>query len=427
MDSSKKTLDLKLTLPLPVVGGPYQNGITDPQWPTDSPEGFSHDDYQDYRGRVSRQNVLAVVQIDVNASSRAELCEVMRNLSNFAYDEMEKGPSRNNLRELDGVPDSYRVTVTIGLGESLFVSADGQDRFGISWKKPTGLSRMPRFVGDASGFDPESHESDLIVVIASDHPYVNIAITRSLAHGYVDKRLSVVRVEQGFSRPDKREFLRFDDGIENLRNLDQTKELDRHIYVDKHSEEPPWCVGGSYLVYRKIREDVRKWEQLKEQQQERAIGRKKATGEPLSAATEEDGLTPIYDHSENSPTPHTAHIRKVQPRRTGQDFMGHEDLSRRFLRRPYPFAEGIDANGNLSVGLHFLAFMKSIQHQFEWVVRLWQTNPDFPEPGIGIDALYAHEIISTVGGGYYFCPPARREPADFIASALFQEKEDYHG
>jgi hypothetical protein len=33
---------------------------------------------------------------------------------------------------------------------------------------------------------------------------------------------------------------------------------------------------------------------------------------------------------------------------------------------------------------------------------MWQMNPDFPVKGTGIDALYAHRILSTIYGGYYF-------------------------
>ena len=31
---------------------------------------------------------------------------------------------------------------------------------------------------------------------------------------------------------------------------------------------------------------------------------------------------------------------------------------------------------------------------------MWQMNPDFPVKGTGIDALYAHKILSTIYGGY---------------------------
>ncbi|UOQ75275.1 hypothetical protein [Hymenobacter cellulosilyticus] len=48
------------------------------------------------------------------------------------------------------------------------------------------------------------------------------------------------RVEQGFSRPDKRELLRFDDGVDNLSNAREL-ELDRHVYIQARTRSR--CAG----------------------------------------------------------------------------------------------------------------------------------------------------------------------------------------
>jgi len=63
--------------------------------------------------------------------------------------------------------------------------------------------------------------------------------------------------------------------------------------------------------------------------------------------------------------------------------------------------------------------MKNIQQQFEHVTNMWQMNPDFPIPGTGVDVLYAREVLSTVDGGYYFCPPGLRSREDYIGSGMF--------
>ena len=89
------------------------------------------------------------------------------------------------------------------------------------------------------------------------------------------------------------------------------------------------------------------------------------------------------------------------------------------LRHPYNFTDPLDEARKMVFGLHFLAYMKDIAEQFEWPLRNWQTNPDFPKLGAGIDALLEHKIISCTGGGYYFCPPNRRDDQDYIGSALF--------
>ncbi|MCW8140544.1 MAG: Dyp-type peroxidase, partial [Planctomycetota bacterium] len=260
--------------------GPHQSGITDPQWPLDPPDGAPPAEYErDRAGRVDRQEDLALVFADVDARPREALREVLVAVSRFARKEMDRPPARD-LQAGAAPPSTYRVTVTVAFGASLFTTAQQDDRWGLAHLRPRQLRRMPRFAGDGAGFAAAAN--DLLFVIASDHPYVNAAIARSIAHGYVDPRLRVTRMEQGFARPDRREFLRFDDGIDNLRNRHERKELDELVYVQAGDDEPAWCRGGSYLVYRKIREHLRTWEALSVAAQEGAIGRNKRTGEPLS-------------------------------------------------------------------------------------------------------------------------------------------------
>jgi deferrochelatase/peroxidase EfeB len=418
---------------MPDLDGPHQPGITDPQWPPEPPAqaAISARDYAiEYAGRVDRQHFMALAVADlVGVSDRGALIEVLRAVSKEVDSQMRKRPSEEHLPPLALLPDSYRVTITVGFGWKLFRDAQGDDRFGIDGQRPRQLKPMPRLPGDAAGLAPDEQAGDLTFVVSSDHPYINVAIVRALAHGYVHAALRVKQIEQGFGRPDKREFLRFDDGIENLSNSTPERDLDRLVYVQAGDDEPPWCVGGSYLVYRKIRENLPVWEHLdpnpvvREKLQEQMIGREKKSGLPLSRERTGPGkLTPVYpDPADDADGRLNAHIRKVQPRRPGPDMFGGSDLDRRFLRRPYPYFEGLDASGLVSCGLHFLAYMRSLRKQFEWVAQMWQMNPDFPVPGTGIDALYARGIFATVGGGYYFCPPAARGKDAFLGAGMFGE------
>ena len=50
---------------------------------------------------------------------------------------------------------------------------------------------------------------------------------------------------------------------------------------------------------------------------------------------------------------------------------------------------------------------------------MWQMNPDFPVKGIGKDALYAAGVLSTIDGGYYFCPPGLKSKDDFFGRDMF--------
>lgn len=407
-----------LPKPLPMLSGPFQPGIADPQWPVTTPHGADAERYAIERaGRISPQSFVTVLAIDIAAGRRQDLAEVLRVTSDFARREMCRPPGKWNLPIGQDAPATYRVTVTIGFGSSLFLTPEGNDRFQLNHARPRWLRIMPKVPGDE--FNPATEASDLLMVIASDHPYVNVAIARSVVHGYVDKRLLVRRIEQGFSRPDKREFLRFDDGIDNLSNAND-RELDKFVFVQDGDEEPPWCVNGSYLAWRKIRENLPMWEGMSVPQQEDAIGRHKQTGRPLSRVHTGTGdMTPVYPSpTEPADGPLAAHIRKVQPRRPGVDLFGISDVERRFLRRGYPFFDGLDSAHSVCCGLLFIAFMRNLRKQFEWPVQMWQTNPDFPIRDTGIDTLYAKNILSNIAGGYYFCPPAPTEN-NFVGSSMF--------
>lgn len=427
-------------LPCPIHGRGYQNGITDPIWPSaceDAIAGDVDDSVRDryaseYAGRLARQDFMTIIRADVLSTDRAELRDILKMLTAFIVEEMDRPPSQSHIAVLETVPHSYRVTVTLGLGPTLFVDRAGEDRFDLRARRPKCLKPMPSFPGDKEGFSSEEAASDLILVIASDHPYVNTAVARffgeyfnarfSKRYQSVDRQRPVLRfrpVEQGFGRKDKREFLRFDDGIQNLQM--SLSELERLVYTDWTDGEPDWCSNGSYLVYRKIREDMPAWEGIAEDQQERMIGRHKTSGLPLARKCEgTGGFTPVFPQPPDAlDGPLNAHMRKVQPRRNRQDLFGLDDLERQFLRRPYPFFEGLSEDGRSANGLHFVAFMKNIQQQFEHVTNMWQMNPDFPLPNTGIDALYARGVLSTVDGGYYFCPPGLRHADDFFASGLF--------
>ena len=418
-----------LSAPNPTLDGPFQPGITDPQWPVTAPSTLddepSRERYLFERaGRIAPQNFLTVVTANVNVQTSGALRDLLKSLTSFGRAQMTRHPDDNHIPILLEMPKTWRVTVTIGLGSPLFMSAMGDDRFGLRQQKPKWLRTMPKVTGDA--YEPADAATDLVFIIASDHPYVNVSIARALCQGNWGKtgvketRLVVRTVDQGFSRPDRREFLRFDDGIDNLSNA-RNQELDRFVYVALQDGEPEWAVGGSYLVWRKIRENLPFWEAFATPEQEKMIGREKGSGKPLSRqASGLSNMTPVYPNPHDANDgPLNAHIRKVQPRRPGVDLFGVADLERRFLRRGYPYFEGLDATGSVSCGLLFMAFMRDLRKQFEWPVQNWQTNPDFPGPGTGIDVMYGKGVLTNISGGYYFCPPAPTGIDDFWGAALF--------
>jgi Dyp-type peroxidase family len=92
--------------------------------------------------------------------------------------------------------------------------------------------------------------------------------------------------------------------------------------------------------------------------------------------------------------PHVAHIRKVNPRDSGTDFGAPADtLLRLMLRRgiPYgdPIAGAVDPAPELVAaerGLLFAAYMSSIEDQFEFVSRRWANSATQPNVG-GVDPI----------------------------------------
>lgn len=162
--------------------------------------------------------------------------------------------------------------------------------------------------------------------------------------------------------------------------------------------EPQWCKDGTYVAVRASTIDFSSWDSLNLGVQEHTIGRFKGSGQPLSAAeapTQPLAEPEFTNDPQGATTPLTAHIRKANPR-------GPEDQSRRIFRRGYPLLSAAPPEG-LRRGLVFIAFARSLSTQFEFIVRAWTNNPDFPTPGAGIDSLRSFETVLC--GGYFFIPP----------------------
>lgn len=197
---------------------------------------------------------------------------------------------------------------------------------------------------------------------------------------------------------------------------------------------PPWAEHGSYLVCRRLRQDVQSfWEFVvstaavlgvpAERFASMLVGRW-PSGAPVMRVPAADDLDlgaddlannhflfdddtrpsnlipiPGYHGDVDPPQaradmlgavcPHFAHIRKVNPRDSSTDLGKIADsLTRMILRRGIPFGPPVAGQKNPSAsllkkerGLMFLCYQSSIEDQFEFLTRRWSNSPVQPNFG----------------------------------------------
>ena len=291
-----------------------------------------------------------------------------------------------------------RLTVTIGLGTSLF-----DDRFGLRARKPGALRRLPALPGDE--LVASLSDGDLCVQACADDPQVAFHAVRNLARAA--RGVAVMRWSQlGFGRTSStssaqatpRNLLGFKDGTNNINAEDPPDQLARHLWVGA-GDGPDWMTGGSYMVTRRIRMLIEVWDRAALDDQEATIGRQKASGAPLGARGEHDAVDLTAMHGATPVIAPDAHIRLAAPKTND---------GVRLLRRGYSFTDGFDAElGQLDAGLFFIAFQRDPHEQF---VKVQQR--------LATDAL--NEYIKHTSSGLFAVPPGIPDrPGRYLGDALF--------
>jgi len=175
---------------------------------------------------------------------------------------------------------------------------------------------------------------------------------------------------------------------------------------------PLWMFDGSFLVVRRIAQDVPGWWAQAEQLATQLglspettgaglVGRWRdgtptaldPAGDPRSGPDESSANG--FDYSNDLSGQNTqlfAHIRKVNPRNgsvPGQDIVGQ----RRIIRRGIPFGEpfdpalGKDHGPDAERGLVFACYQASIPAQFSFLQSQWANNSAFPSASAGPDPV----------------------------------------
>jgi Dyp-type peroxidase family len=229
---------------------------------------------------------------------------------------------------------------------------------------------------------------------------------------------------------------------------------------------PSWTADGSYLVFRRLRQDVPGFHRfLAEVASEQGVsveqfGAKLVGRYPSGAPLERTDDQPArFDPSEADPSradpsmldatrvnnfefgededgrlvPRAAHIRKAYPRDARTPTGAEADTqTHRIIRRGIPYGasfrpgapDGSPEGADADRGLLFLGYQSSLERQFEFVTSQWFNKTDHPQRGDGHDPIISQAsetkrfrlpggrpahltmqpFVFTTGGAYLFQP-----------------------
>jgi len=241
--------------------------------------------------------------------------------------------------------------------------------------------------------------------------------------GYVDGRSQPLFLDEDFD--DEK------NATDGVNVWDPRAPLGQVLVADTAAPDPG-VHFGSYLIFRKLEQNVRRFKQAEEDladalgltgnDRERAgamiIGRFE-DGTPLTLQREDGAESPVpnnftYGGDEDAlKCPFQAHIRKTNPRGFGGIEQPPQERLHLMARRGVTYGERPDdpdadvppaERPSGGVGLLFMAFNSVLDNQFEFTQALWANNPGFPvKDGVtpGLDPV--------IGQG-------ERQPSDFVTA-----------
>ena len=378
-------------------------------------EGLEYPFYGEHQAGIitPAQEQLHFAAFDVGADqSREDLIELLRDWT-YAASRLVQGLPVGAGGAFEGNPlapptdtgeaadfGPCGLTITFGFGRSLFVNADGNDRFGIADRLPEDFTKLPKMINDF--IQPAISEGDICIQACANDPQVAVHAIRNLtrlAFGRAALRWS----QLGFGRASStskeqltpRNLFGQKDGTNNLK-AEEPEKLNEHVWI---SEGPAWAHGGSYLIARKISMTIEVWDGLQLEEQDRLLGRAKGSGAPLSGGDE--FTTPDFTKKRPDGKPFIdarSHVARTHP-------SNNEGIH--MLRRAYNFVDGNDQQGRLAAGLFFVAFVKA-PARFAKVHRNMSRDDMFVE------------YLKTRSSGVYLVPPGCAE-GGYVGEGLFAQ------
>lgn len=157
---------------------------------------------------------------------------------------------------------------------------------------------------------------------------------------------------------------------------------------------------GSFAVFRRLRQDVFSFRQLKaagvpnadpalnaDQLGAKVVGRwPSGASVELSPDADNGVVSNAFDYDQDGEgfnVPRFAHIRKANPRHEARADLADDPTERhRMLRRGSPYGSPLPSEAmvddNADRGLHFISVVSDVVRQFEFVQSNWMNNPNFP-------------------------------------------------
>ncbi|WP_343990353.1 Dyp-type peroxidase, partial [Nocardioides dubius] len=284
-----------------------------------------------------------------------------------------------------------RLTVTFGFSPQLMARLLPRQR------RPR-LAELPTFGQDR--LQEQWGQSDVIAQVCADDP-ITLAHARRMLTKDARAFASIAWTQHGFRNargtvPDgttMRNLMGQVDGTVNPSPDDA--DFDGLVWSDQEG-----FAGGTFLVLRRIRMQMDRWDRVDRAGREATIGRRLRDGAPLTGFSEFD--EPDFEATDRfgfpviDPASHVARAHSTDP-------------AERFLRRAYNYAvEDPDRSTGEDAGLLFLAYCADPARQFVPVQQRLDEQ----------DRL--NEWVHAIGSAVYAIPPAAR-PDGYVGDVLLEE------